>query len=128
MGLEGRIDLPAYQEISGGEVSSSLLMAGGVGCLHIRSVFGCGLFYVGALRGAGHGIAQPEQTTLPYAAAGARLGVEIPLFSVLSMRLSGDLLATLTRITLQETDGPTAYWSTPPISGAFGAAAVGTFR
>lgn len=126
--LEGRIDLPAYQEIPGGEVSSSLLMAGGLGCLHVRSFFGCGLAYVGALRAAGHDVPLPRRTTLLYAAAGARLGFEIPLYSVLSLRLSGDLLATLTRITLRESGGPAEYWTTPPLSGAFGAAAVGRFR
>lgn len=126
--LEGRIDLPAYRDIPGGRVSSSLLLAGALGCVHLRSFFGCGALFAGALRGAGHDIAQPDRATLPYAAAGARLGVEIPLYSVLSLRVHGDVLATLTRITLRETGGPTEYWSTPPLSGALGAAAVGRFR
>jgi hypothetical protein len=132
LALEGRMDLPAYEDIPGGQVSSSLLLMGGVGCVHLpvprAEAFGCGVVYVGALRGAGHDIARPERTTLAYATGGARLGVELPLYSILSLRVYGDLLATLTRITLRESGGPAEFWSTPPLSGAVGAAAVGTFR
>src|SRR5262249_3940922 len=53
LSLEGRVDVPASESLSMGEVSGSLLVGSLVPCLH-RGVFaGCGLITGGALRGGG---------------------------------------------------------------------------
>jgi hypothetical protein len=127
VGLEGRVDLPAYRDVSGGQVSSSLLLAGVLGCYHYRWVAGCALVMAGALRAAGHDIPNAESSTLAYVAGGVRLGVEVPLFSILALRVHSDLVVPFTRITLRETDTRTEIWSTPSLSGAFGLAVVGAF-
>jgi hypothetical protein len=127
LGIEGRVDLPAYRDVPGGQISSSLLLGGLLGCFHYRWLAGCALVTAGALRAAGHGIPNAESATLAYAAGGIRLGVELPIFSIIALRLHGDLLAPFTRITLRESDTRAEIWSTPPLSGAFGLAIVGAF-
>lgn len=126
--LEGRVDLPAYLDVSGGRVSTSLLLAGVLGCGHYRWLFGCLEIAAGAMRAAGHDIPDAESVTLAYVAGGVRLGTELPLHRVFALRLHGDLLAAFTRATLRETTTRAEIWSTPAISGAFGLAAVGRFR
>jgi hypothetical protein len=125
LALEGRLDLPAADEVRGGEISSSLMLGSIVPCFHLGRFMGCGLLGVGALRGAGHSLTNAETVTLPYAALGARIGVELPLVSVVSVRVSADLLGTLSRISLRESGTGVAFWTSPPVSGAFGLAVVG---
>ncbi len=126
--LEGRVDLPAYLDVAGGRVSTSLLLASVLGCGHYRWLFGCLEVGAGAMRAAGHGIPDAESVTLAYAAGGVRLGTELPLHRLFALRLHGDLLAVFTRATLRETSTRAEIWSTPAVSGAFGMAAVGRFR
>jgi len=125
-GLEGRADIPASSEITGlGRVKTSLLLVTFVPCAHWRFLLGCGLVAVGALQGAGENVAEPRQASTFYAAAGARLGTEIHLVKFLYLRIHLDILATLTRTTLQ-IDGRDA-WTTPPVSGALGASFAANF-
>lgn len=124
LGLEGRVDLPARRAVPGGEISASLLLGGLVGCYHLGPALGCGLLELGALRAAGHDLPAAASATLFYGAGGARVGLELPLAAVLALRLHGDLLATFSHITLRETGTQRAIWSTPPLSGALGVAAV----
>jgi len=127
LGAAGRFDLPARQEVPGGSVSGSLLAGKLLGCLHFRFGSGCALLAAGALRAAGHDLAEAQRSSLPYVGAGARLAVELPLVSVLSLRLHADLLVALTRITLKETGTDRVLWTLPPASGLFGLAAVVRF-
>jgi hypothetical protein len=126
--VEGRLDLPGYRDVPGGQISSSLVVAGLVGCYHHGWLLGCGVVNLGALRAAGHEIKNAESLTLFYAAGGLRLGLEVPVVSVLAVQLHADLLATFSRITLRDSETHAEIWSTPPLSGAFGLAAVGRFR
>jgi hypothetical protein len=128
LALEGRVDLPAYLDVAGGRISTSLLLANVLGCGHYRWLFGCLEVAAGAMRAAGHDIPDAESVTLAYVAGGVRLGTELPLHRVFALRLHGDLLAAFTRATLRETTTRAEIWSTPAISGAFGLAAVGRFR
>ena len=75
--VEGRADLPASVPLQVGDVSTSLLVASLVPCVHWRMFAGCGLVTGGALRAAGHGLVDSRQVTDPYFAVGARLAAEI---------------------------------------------------
>jgi hypothetical protein len=127
IGAAARFDIPAYEDVPGGQVSGSLLAGSLVPCLHRWVFSGCGLLTAGALRGAGHDLAEARRISLPYVGAGARLAVELPLVSILSLRLHTDVLAALTRISLKETGTDRVLWSMPAVSGAFGLAAVARF-
>ncbi len=124
--LEGRADLPAAKRTaSGGTVSSALLLGTLAPCFHRSMIVGCALVSAGALAGSSEGVTRPAQVTTPFAALGARIGVEVPLVSELSARIHADLLGGLTRTTL-ELDG-LPVWTTPPISGALGAGLAWSF-
>jgi hypothetical protein len=70
-------------------------------------------------------IAMPQPDKAVYAGAGARAGVEIPLWSMLRLRLSGDVLGTL-QPTTARIDGR-AVWKTFPVNGALGGGVVADF-
>jgi hypothetical protein len=125
--LEGRVDLPAYRDALGGQVSSSLILGSVQGCYHRWHLMGCGIFAAGALRAAGHQLADAESHTVAYLAGGLRLGGELPLFSVLALRVHADLLVPFTRVTLRTTASQEEIWSTPAVSGALGLALLGRF-
>ena len=127
LGAEGRFDLPAYREVAGGSISAFILGGAVLPCVHYQAFSGCVNVTAGALRAAGHELLAAENVTMPYLAAGLRLGAEIPLVSILSLRLYGDLLATCTRISLKETDSGRVFWTTPPVSGALGVGFAGNF-
>lgn len=129
VGLEGRFDFPAYMDVAGGEVSTSLAMGSLLGCWHLWHAAGCAVFGVGGLRGTGHGLGDAQSHTLPYLTGGLRLGGEIPLVSVLALRVYGDLLGALSRVTLRTSDAQASeIWSNPAVSGALGLALVGKIR
>ena len=54
----------------------------------------------------------------PFVAVGARVGLEVPLGSVLSAGIHADVLAPLMELVLQVSGQP--VWTSPPISGALG--------
>ncbi len=61
-------------------------------------------------------MAAPRKESTSHAAAGGRLGVEIPLSSVLFAQVGAEVLATLTRTTLYVDDEP--MWTTPALFAA----------
>jgi hypothetical protein len=80
----------------------------------------------GGLRGSGHGLADAQNHTLPYLGCGLRIEGEIPLVSVLSLRVYADMLGVLSHITLRTSDAQAVdLWSTPAMSGALGLALAG---
>lgn len=126
--LEGRIDLPgAATAVAGGTVDASILAGTLAPCLHIPRALlvACALGSAGVIQGRGRGVSVPRKQTTTYAAAGARLGVEVPIVGPLSLGVHGDLLANLTRTTLR-LDG-TEAWSSPPIAGLVRGALLGSF-
>ncbi len=125
--VEGRVDPRlATFDAPNGRVGATLLLVELAPCAHFRWAAACALVGAGALQGVSAGIAAPRRDSTFYAAAGARLAVEIPLRGPFALALHGDLLATITRTTLQ-IDGTDA-WATPPLSGAVGAAVLGSFE
>jgi hypothetical protein len=114
MGFEGRADFPASVPLQVGQVSTSLLVASLVPCVHWRFVAGCGLLTGGALRAAGHGLVDSRQVTDPYIAVGARVALDIRIVGKLYLIAHGDVSAPLVATELQV--GGEELWTTPPLT------------
>ena len=125
LGLEGRADLPASTSLRVGEASTALLVASLVPCVHVGRVATCALVTAGALRAAGHGLVDSRTVTLPYAALGARVALEIPVTARWSLALHGDVTAPITTSKV-EVDG-TTVWTSPILSVALGLGVAATF-
>jgi hypothetical protein len=126
LGAEGRFDMPARQPVGPGSVTSSMMLGTFVPCYHHRAIGGCALLGAGVVRASGESLPVSRDASGPIFVAGARLLVEIPLDQVLSVNLHGDLLAALSRISLQVNESE--VWRTPPLSGALGVGFGMTFR
>jgi hypothetical protein len=127
LALEGRIDLPAHREVTGGQLGSWMGLGSALGCGHLSRFFGCGLVSVGALRLSGHERVVVEDATQLYVAGGLRLGAGVRVVSLLSLRAHADLLVPFNRISVVEASSEAQLWEMPPVSGVFGLSAVGTF-
>jgi hypothetical protein len=126
VGLEGRANLPVSMRAQPvGVVRASRMMATLAPCLHRGLLLVCGLGSIGALSGSGADVAHPKDDVTPFAAAGLRGGVEIPITTFLSATIYGDFTATLLRTTLRL--GDRDVWTTPPVATALGAGLVGSF-
>jgi len=126
-GLEGRLDLPAsLEDASGTGVRASRVAGTFVPCLHEGVFLVCGLGTLGVLQGSGLGVTNATSDTTVLATAGARLGVEWPVYGVLAVRVAADGAATLTRTTLHVAGQ--SLWTTPPFLAGLGLAAVARFR
>jgi hypothetical protein len=79
---------------------------------------GCALLAGGAVRAASHDLAMPQQVSAPFVALGARVGLELPLGSILSIGAHADVLAPVTEVVLRVNNQP--VWTSPAISAAFG--------
>jgi len=118
LGIEGRADLPAQAALRTGSVSTSLLQASLMPCGH-RGIFAaCLMISGGIMRASGRGLVDAQPTTLPQAALGARLAIEVPLGSALFLDLHGDLVAPLVQSVLR-VSGETV-WTSPSLSAAGG--------
>lgn len=118
LALEGRLDFPVHEDVDPGQISTSQILGSVVPCFHYGLAIGCGVISAGALRASGEGLVDSKKATLPSLAAGARLGLELPLGSVFFIRGQADLLATLFQNTLRETGTDNVFWTTPPLSVA----------
>jgi hypothetical protein len=137
LGLEGRVDWAGAPKpvrsgdgadgTSVGTVEASIFAGSVVPCLHVQRglLVACALGSVGVIQGRGQGVSVPRKQTTTYAAAGLRLGVEVPVVGPLALGVHGDVLANLTRTTLR-LDGVEA-WASSPIAGLLRAALLGTF-
>ncbi len=127
LGLEGRIDAPGSKSVAReGTVSSWLLVASLVPCLHLGIWSGCAVAQGGSMQAAGPGVPGTHSESTPWWAAGGRLGVELPIGGGLRIRFHGDLLGDLSPVTLHLADGLT--WTAPPLAGSVGADLVFHFR
>ena len=124
--VEGRADLPASAEATGGGVVRAwLLLATLAPCYHVDPLLLCPLVSVGAFYGSGSEVPEPREDTTVFAAAGARLGVDLLRAGPFSARLHGDLAATLTPTSLRLYDRD--VWRTPPLHVAAGLAGLVRF-
>jgi len=111
--LEGRIDSPASTDGADGvgRVRTSLWTVALGPCLHFDPLFVCATAWIGSLRAQGVDLAAPRTDSTLYAAAGTRVGLEVPLNNRVLFRPELDLQTTLLPVELQ-VDG-VAAWEAP---------------
>jgi hypothetical protein len=121
--LEGRRDLPASIDLvpGPGTITTSIWAVGLAPCLHPNAAFFCAVGSLGALRGEGTGLVSSRAGAGLHAAVGARVGVEVPIFTGLFFRPQVDLLAALARAEVT-VDGR-SVWKTPS-AAVIGAAGI----
>jgi len=126
LGLEGRGDLIASAPFrTGGSVETQLWLAMLVPCLHAGHWSGCAVLGAGRLYGDGVDVPAARSVSTPLAGAGLRAAFELPLARWLSGRIQADGFVPFTRTELLVSQVP--VWTTPPVSGSVGVAAVGHF-
>jgi hypothetical protein len=118
--LEGRIDSPASTDGAEGvgRVRTSLWTVALGPCLHFDPLFVCATAWIGSLRAEGVDLAAPRTDSTLYAAAGARIGLEVPLNDRFVFRPELDLQTTLLPVELQ-VDGAAA-WEAPRFAALLG--------
>jgi hypothetical protein len=118
--MEGRWDPPAGSNIGGADVTSTRITGAVVPCGHVSWFMGCALVEVGEIRGSasGGGVLMADSRAGLYAAAGGRLGVEIPLASHVSFRVVADAVGAFQRPTIR-VDGQDR-WGSPAFAGGLG--------
>jgi hypothetical protein len=120
---EARGDLPAGEEVAGGEVRATLLAGTLVPCAHAGPWAACALATAGLLRGEGVDFEDTFRVDAPYLAGGLRGLAEWPLNEALGLRFWADLRAPITRVTLRVDDD--VVWKSPRISTGFGFGVTG---
>jgi hypothetical protein len=126
LGLEGRIDAPTSRDApQGGSVSAWLLTAILVPCAYAGPALACALLQVGTTRSSSAGVADARSGSSLWLAAGARIGVLIPLSDRVRLRLRSDVLFDLAPTAL-ELDG-VDVWTSPRLAASLGADAVVRF-
>jgi len=81
---------------------------------------GCALVSVGALWGEGAGLEASQRVTLPSVWLGARVGVTVPVWSVLFIRIYADVAGGVVVNELRETGTEEIFWQTSPVAVAWG--------
>ncbi|HMI87100.1 MAG TPA: hypothetical protein VK550_23555 [Polyangiaceae bacterium] len=122
---EARSELPGSTEAGAGRVRTSLWAGGIAPCIHFDPLLVCATTWVGSLRAQGVGFVTSYIHHALYAAAGLRLGMEIPLFARLSFRPELDVLTTLFPVDLK-VDGE-SHWAAPPFSALLRVGIVARF-
>lgn len=105
-------------------LQTSLVTGSVAPCLQLGSVFACGLVSLGSLSAEARGITEPARDQGLYSAAGARLGVGVPLADRLSLDLHADGVMQLARpeVAIDET----SVWRQPLAAAGIGARVFGT--
>jgi hypothetical protein len=125
--LEARTDLPLTGTGEGGVAVQTHVVAGSMlGCLHARSLYayGCGLLALGVQRG-GDARSPSSYPSTAYAAAGGRVGLELPFASRFALSIAGDVLAALNPMGIRS--NLTTVWEAAPVAGAAQAGLVTFF-
>lgn len=108
-GIEGRADLPSSASADGlSRVESSLRAGTLFAGVREGAFFATGVILVGQISATSTGVTEPKDSAALVAATGARAGVAVPLTDRLEARVRGEVLANLTRHTL-ELDGRKAF-------------------
>lgn len=120
LGLEGRFLAPASQAIEDGEITTFILAAALSGCAHWGAAGACVVGTFGALRASSDRPLDEHKASGPYATLGARARYLFELAPPLSVGLTAEVAATLTRIELVDARTGAEFWSTPWVHGIFG--------
>lgn len=124
LAVGGRWDPPAAGHIpwaaADARISTSRLLATVAPCAHWWKLYGCALGELGQVAHHAEGIAVPGGHGDVFAAVGGRAGLEARFAPHLGVRGSGEVLGTLTPVTVLIDARPA--WTTPRVSGGVGAA------
>jgi hypothetical protein len=116
--VEGRADAPATGTGAGAgdasavRVSTSLLVASVVPCVHLAVAFACPVASGGVLSATARNIQSPRTDEGAFWGAGGRVGAEWPVGFNFAVRGYAEVLAALTRYTLT-VDGRPVYQAAP---------------
>jgi hypothetical protein len=116
--LEGRVDAPASGNLGGGRITSWLVAASLVPCVHVGSVSACALASLGQVRASSSHVSAPSQGTALFTVVGARVGAEFALSEAIALRVHADLLIDPDRPTLVLNQTP---WTAPVFAETLGA-------
>ena len=115
--------------LGGGSVASSLYAAQLVPCANVSYLAVCGLGVLGVTEAWGSGIVPQDTRSTLFAAAGARVGVELPVGASFFLRAHVDGLLDLHRATLSlGQQAPDDVWSAPAFGGSLGIGLAHHFR
>jgi len=122
LAIEGRYHLPDSRsaEVVRGTIETTLLVVSLEPCIRFSPFSLCGLVTIGSLRGAGAGVAQPDEESRFYWGAGGRAAIEVPVVVPLSLRGHVDLTGNATRIRLAIDEHE--VWRVSALSAAAGIA------
>jgi hypothetical protein len=124
LGFEFRLDAPASLAVPGAVVESRLVAGALVPCFHYDPGVLCAVGALGAVAATSDAAASREDSAT-YAAAGVRVGTEWRLPEPLIFATHAEVLANLTRSSL-ELDG-VSVWEMPVFSGSLGVTLLGSF-
>jgi hypothetical protein len=119
LGLEGRFDAAASAPTQvGGGVWTSLVLLALAPCGYSGPLLGCALVQGGQMRTSSEAPGAIEKS-VPWWAAGARVGAQVPLGGdQTTLRLRSDLLVNLAPQLVQFAG--TQAWKAPPVTGSLG--------
>jgi hypothetical protein len=102
VGLEARVDAPtSTNTTTGGTISAWLAQGALFGCGQASYFQGCAVASIGPLIAESQSILSPRSTTLLYAAAGPRIGLEVKILPSLAVNAFGQALFAFAPRTLQ---------------------------
>ena len=123
--LEGRRDAPTTVALGKGAITTSVLLASLVPCLHRGVAFGCAVVSLGSLQARGSGVDVTAAQSSVFLGAGLRGGLEVPISSLFSLVARLEVMAPLIRTTVR-LDGD-EVWSAPTLAGSLGLGAIAFF-
>jgi hypothetical protein len=127
LSVEGRRDFAASVSVpEGGTAGASLWVGSLVSCFHLKFWFGCGLGAIGSLHATGANLIASRAGNALYAAAGARVGVEVRLGGPIFFRPELEALANLSRVEFRVDE--TTPWKASPVSLMIGTGLFFSFR
>jgi hypothetical protein len=121
--LGARFDAPVQHDVRDRTLRASLVVGSVAPCARYGWVVACLVGSIGQLRGEGVDFDLGRERDSVYATLGTRWSLELPLWRVLYVRLTGETVTPLTRTHLAANGA--RLWSTPPLGFTGGALLVG---
>ena len=119
VGVAGLIDAPvAMAAKGGGSVSAWSVVGEIVPCAHLGALLACVVGQAGAEQASSQGVAVSRSTSLAWAGAGVRLGVEVPLEGQTLFRLHTSFVYDLAPPQLVLNDA--TAWRAPAVAASLG--------
>jgi hypothetical protein len=125
LAAEGRGELPGTTDVPGGRIRTSLWAGALVPCIHWDPLSVCATAWLGSLRAQGLDFPASRLDHALYAAAGVRLGLDIPISEQWAFHPAVDVLGPLFPVNVT-VDG-WSQWQAPQVSALFRAGVAARF-